>query len=187
MAETASRPRMGATVKMGIVAAVVALILAACGSTPPPETAGFGCPRIGILREAAQATTFRPGAGRDATDVAYRARIVDYGGRCSIDTGVVEVELDLRMAAQRGPAGAADRVGYRYFVAVTDAAQNILAREVFDVDFVFEGRPQVGSLEQLTQRIPLARGVDGRNYEVLVGFALTPEQVEWNRTQREAR
>jgi hypothetical protein len=70
---------------------------------------------------------------------------------------------------------------------VTDAAQNILAREVFDVDFVFEGRPQVGSLEQLTQRIPLARGVDGRNYEVLVGFALTPEQVEWNRTQREAR
>jgi hypothetical protein len=162
-------------------------MLAACGSTPPQETAGFGCPRIGILREAAEATTFRPGAGRDATDVAYRARIVDYGGRCAIDAGMVEVELDLRMAALRGPGAAGDRIGYQYFVAVTDPAQNILAREAFDVDFVFEGRPQAGSLEQLTQRIPLPRGVDGRNYEILVGFALTPEQVEWNRTQGDAR
>lgn len=162
-----------------------ALLLAACASGPPPETAGFGCPRVGIVRDAASATTFRPGPGRDATDVQARAEILDYRGNCSYDRdGSLDVELDVAIGAERGPALAGERLPVDYFVAIVDGAQNVLAREAFRVDIDFAGQRAASAVDQLGQRIPLPRGVDGRNYEILVGFVLSADQLAWNRRDR---
>ncbi|HZH25570.1 MAG TPA: hypothetical protein VEY95_00145 [Azospirillaceae bacterium] len=169
---------------MGLLTASVAVVplLAACASDDR-ATAGLGCPQVGIVRDVASVTTFRPGSGRDPTDVVSRARIHDYGGRCAYEQGGVVVELDLKMAAQPGPAMSGNQATYTYFVAVLDGAQNVLAREQFPVQFEFKGPQPVQMTEPLSPRIPLAAGVDGRGYEILVGWVVDAAQLEWNRTQ----
>ena len=46
---------------------------------PPP------CPPIYILSDASHITKYRPGTGRDLTDVDMEAEIIAYKGQCSYD------------------------------------------------------------------------------------------------------
>jgi len=189
-ARDALRPQMGiraASVLPRVAAAVAgALVLAACAGGRPDETAGFGCPNVGILRDAATATAFRPGPGRDATDVQARAEILDFRGGCTYGRdGALDVELDVAIGAERGPALAGERLPVDYFVAIVDGAQNVLARQAFRVELDFDGERVATAVEPLGQRIPLPSGVDGRNYEILLGFVLSADQLAWNRRGRE--
>jgi len=46
------------------------------------------------------------------------------------------------------------------------------------------GRRRAGAREELLERIPLGAGKSGSDYEILVGFDLTPDQLAYNRKQR---
>jgi hypothetical protein len=169
---------------------VSVLPLAACsgsGSKAPDATAAtsqaLGCPRVTIVRDAAEVTRFREGGGRDLTDVKSRARLMDFTGGCEYDRNGVTVNLNLVVGAERGPAAARDANGtYRYFVAITDPGGQIVAKREFDTTIDFS--PNVGrggSVEELTQQIPLAEGASAASYDVLVGFQLAPEELAFNR------
>ena len=169
-------------------AALALFVLAACQqgpSAPPPP-----CPNIVIVRDAAELTQFLPGPGRDLTDVTLEARIADFQGFCETDledngTGTVEVELQLIMAATRGPAAATRDATVRYFVAIADTDETILAREVFETSINFEGnRNRLGFAEELAQTIPLRAGQFGDAFNIFVGFELSDEDLAYNRRKR---
>jgi hypothetical protein len=165
------------SVPLSIVAAAIAL--SACNRTPP------ACPRATILGDGATITQFRDGPGRDLTDVLAQAEIVDAAVDCDYDRSGVDVSMQIAIAATRGPADRARVADFDYFVAVADAQRNILAKEVFRVRFNFpDTQSRVGTVEQIEPRIPLKDRAEGVNYQIVVGFQLTPEQLEWNRTQR---
>ncbi len=180
------RVRVG---KIGAGYAALALFaVAACEqgpAAPPPP-----CPDIVIVQDAAEVTQFLPGPGRDLTDVTLEARVVDFRGFCETDleddrSGAVDVELELLMVAARGPAAAGRVASVRYFVAIADKEENVLARAEFETEFTFEGnRNRIGFAEELTQRIPLRRGQLGDNFSVFVGFVLTDEGLKFNRNKR---
>lgn len=173
--------------------------LAACGGSdepdaaiaeePPPPAARpdpqpTGCPRVSIVGDAAQLVTFRPGAGRDLTDITMRGVIAGFDGGCEYFEDHVGVTMRLSIVAERGPAGSNNDANFNYFIAVADPQERILNKEIFATSVTFPvGGSQAGTLETLEYRIPLDRPASGSFYRVLVGFQLTPDQLEYNRAR----
>lgn len=163
----------------------LALFLAGCSTfnrEPPPP-----CPPVAILGETASLTQFRPGPGRDLTDVEYGVQILDYRGGCqfSSDKRSVIVELTTDIVAQRGPAMSGTTITVPYFVAVLDRNQQILTKQVFEsrIDLP-AGRRRAGVAEGTEPLIPFAEGRGPKDYSIMIGLQLTDEQLAWNRQAR---
>lgn len=163
-----------------ILLAAGLLLLAACSSNKREPA----CPRASILSDAATVTKFRDGPGRDLTDVVSRGEIVDIATQCEYDKRGVTMTLQVAIAGTRGPADRSREAAFDYFVAVADPQRNILAKEVFRVQFKFsENQTRVGTVDEIEPRIPLKDVMKAPDYQVLVGFQLTPDEIEWNRKQ----
>lgn len=167
----------------GAVAAtalVLAVVLAGCGliDSGPPKP----CPRVSILRDASSLTQFKPGPGRDLIDVRFEATFGEMSLSCKYDDNVITMTVGLQLFAARGPAADAPATELRYFVAVVDRAQRILAKETFVSNVEFpRNRNRVGVAEEIAPRIPLRRGESTADYEILVGFQLSPAELDYNR------
>ncbi len=127
---------------------------------------------------------FRPGPGRDPTDVVLEVEIAGIGTGCDFSSRntVVTVSTNIGITATRGPASQGEAVGsVNYFIAVLDRQQTILQKRVFDASIKLPvGTRRGGVADQTVQTIPL----DGRRsgeYEILVGLQLTEEQLRYNR------
>jgi hypothetical protein len=150
------------------------------------------CPDFRILADAAYYTTYRPGPGRDLTDVDVEGNFDNMRLGCltKIDKktriGIMEVDVILDFAAQRGPANTTRKAVFPYFVSVTDLDKKILYREEFKVSVDFPGN-QTGlgfRNEPITLELPLKPELTGENYIVFTGFKLTREQLDQNRARR---
>ena len=145
--------------------------------TPP-------CPRVALLADAAHLAVFRNGPGRDLTDIVYEADLGRISGQCiyTRSKSKVTVAMKLTIAAKRGPADRGGVADLPYFVAVVDRQSHILARQEFDTAIGFQpDQTQAATVEELEQIIPLKKDQPGSDFEVMVGFRLTPEQVKRNR------
>ena len=154
--------------------------LAGCGlfDRGPPKP----CPRVSILRDAGSMTQFKPGPGRDLIDVRFEATFGEMSLSCEYDEDVITMKVGLQLFAARGPAADAPATELRYFVAVVDRTQRILVKETFVsyLDFP-RNRSRVGIAEEIAPRIPLKRGESAADYEILVGFQLSPAELDYNR------
>ncbi len=162
---------------------VVGLALGGCSSFSGDKL-DLACPKVGILADTAKVTLFRPGAGRNAgpTDVVAHAVVGDYSGSCTYDETGVTIDVSLALVAERGPAMVDTQVPLNYFVAISKPDGSVVTKNVFPTTIDFPGNaPRAGSREDLQPHIPLPRGQDARSYRVLVGFQLTPDQLEYNR------
>ena len=161
---------------------LVALV-AGCSmfSKPDPRP----CPRVSVLNEAQQVTQYRPGPGRDLTDVAYVGEIGRLKSQCHYEDNQLTVGTEVTVLAERGPAADDPTVSLPVFIAVTGAGQDILAKEVFDTTVEFpSGLRQGQAVGEYEQSLHLKDGETGANYEIIVGFQLTKEQLEMNRPRR---
>ena len=169
-------PRLSAL----IVLPGMALGLAACASTAdkfaPP------CPQAGILRDAADLTRYA-GPGRDLTDLALAGRITGLNGKCSRgERNVTNVTVSVGLELSRGPA-ARDRVAeLSYFVAVAEG-ERILDKRVFPLRAEFPANTDKVSLggDDVELVLPTPPEKSAAAYRVLVGFQLTPQELEQNR------
>ncbi|MHA1565454.1 MAG: hypothetical protein ACTSX7_09095 [Alphaproteobacteria bacterium] len=171
-----------------MVAGIAALTLAACSS---PNVASIPpCPNVVIVDDIAQMTKFLDGPGRDLTDVVLEVRIASFDGSCVTDpdagaAGEVSVDLILVVEATRGPANANNQGQYDFFIAIAETEGDIVAKRVFPGEVVFEGnRNRVAAQEELTQMIPLRPGENGADYDILIGFQLSDEELVYARQQR---
>ncbi len=163
--------------------AILLLALAACTSTQPPPAGG--CPKVAVLGELAELVRFRPGAGRDLTDVELQVKFSTLASGCRYDKQSVETEIDIEVEAGRGPAMGQSKATFQYFAAVTNPAGEIVAKETFDAMVEFKGNTtRLVVADQLTPRIPLADRNSGPNWGILLGLQLTDEQREWIRQRR---
>jgi hypothetical protein len=177
-----AKPNIGTAGKNtgAVVAVALAGILAGCSSGPDPEAAQR-CPRVAVVADAALAEQFRPGPGRDLTDLASRAQIIEISGGCAYDEGGVTVTVNMPIVVERGPALSGGEVEYAYFVAVTDLDWNVIAKRTFPVRFRFDsGSGFAAAVEELEQAIPLQSQRQAAEYQVLIGFDLDREQLRRN-------
>lgn len=196
-----------------LLAALFAFPLAACASdgaqeaqgpdaTPPSAIARiFGadadapnagpCPLMGVLYDSSRVVQFaNPGQERLA-NVTYTGEIRGVRGFCRYVGGEpIVMDLEIDMAFGKGPAAEAETHAYRYWVAVTRRDIAPIARQVFEIPVEFpRGADRVAGTYDV-RRIVIPRAnetISGANFEILVGFELTPEQLEFNREGKRFR
>ncbi|MDE1173041.1 MAG: hypothetical protein PW790_05105 [Parvibaculaceae bacterium] len=168
-------------------AAVLPLMLAACGTTSD-EKAAFAaahpCPRIAVLGGAEQVVVF-DGRGTDITNVVARAEIQKSALTCEYDEDEKTISMDLGFngLAELGPAATGSELHLRGFVAVTRGDDTVIRKTFVDVPVVFDKGSQkmhfVSTLEDNV--LSYSDSVDGSTYEILVGFQLSPDQLAYNK------
>ena len=179
------RGAMTAPRKAGVGALALAVVLAAgaCGLRGPD--APSPCPDVSVLAGGERLVLFGPGPGRGAADVAVEAEISSLGSTCGYAGGSVEVETSFEIVSTRGPEADVDAATVEFFAAVVDPDGRVIAKETFESRAGFPaGSRRVAVEEVVTQRIPVSGPDAGRRYQVLIGFQLTPEQLEYNESRR---
>lgn len=148
------------------------------------------CPLLGVLYDSSRLVEFKQPGERFA-NVGFTGEIRGVRGLCRYTaTSPIELAMEIDMAFGRGPLAEGSSRTYRYWVAVTRKDQAPIHKEYFDVTVEFpRGVDRMAGPERI-EKIVIPRAnetISGANFEVLVGFDLTPEQVEFNRAGKRFR
>ena len=168
---------------LGLSAMLLASGCAAVESLDTTPNAG-PCPVAGALYDANRLVEIN-GPERHE-NVGFTGSIERVRSFCRyLGANPVNMEIEIDFAFGKGPKAASARRSYPVFVTVTRRDRSVLAKERFDVNVVF---PPGKDIVRMTEKVPgivIPRAnetIAGTNFEVIVGFDLTPEQVAYNRS-----
>jgi hypothetical protein len=152
-------------------------------SLPQLRNAG-PCPYVKVLYDAARYVELKDNQTL-ATSVGYTGEIETLASACEYKGDEpIRVQARVLFGLGRGPAAAGAQKTYRYWVAVTDRNRAILAKQYFDLPVAFgPGEDRMEKVEDITG-IVIPRNdikVSGANFEVLIGFDVTPDMATFNR------
>lgn len=102
----------------------------------------------------------------------------------------INVDMAIAMDFGRGPAAEGNTHTYNYFITVTRTDRVVISKQVFPVTVRFDrGEDRVRVIQEFNNiEIPRATPTTaGTNFEIIVGFELTPEQIEFNRSGQRFR
>jgi len=154
--------------------------------TPAPlrERPNAGpCPFVRILYDAARYVEFE-GGQQSYSAVGYTGEIEGIEADCTYrEADPIRIDMNILFQLGRGPQAESGRRTYRYWIAVTERNSAILAKQYFDLPVDFDGGDRTYVTEEIRGLTIPRRDitVSGANFEVLVGFDVTPEMAEFNR------
>ena len=158
---------------------------------PLPATANAGpCPYVKVLYDAARYVELK-NAEEKSEAVGWTGEIQGVRSACAYK-GVEPIHLMIAVdfGLGRGPQAVGHSKQYRYWVAVTARNTVVLDKQYFDVVGEFKpGEDRINVSDRL-QNITIPRAdakVSGSNFEVLVGFDVTPEMADFNRLGKRFR
>ena len=130
--------------------------------------------------------------GQEAPEaVGYTGEIQGLQATCEYKGAEpIREHLSVGFAFGKGPMARVMHKDYRYWVAVTVRNLAILDKQYFTVAADFpKGADRVNYVDKLADIvIPRAKaGVSGSNFEILVGFDVTPEMADFNRLGKRFR
>ena len=146
------------------------------------------CPRVALLSEAGTITRFQPGPGRDILDIDFQGDVGDIIASCEfpdVKDGVrrVTVQVAPVFVFTRGAANRDPTINFTYFVSVV-RDEDILMKEQFAAQTQFPAnRARVVVRDDdpaISIDIPLPYKAAEYEYEVLVGFQLSAEELAYN-------
>lgn len=159
--------------------------------SPLPQLRNAGpCPFVKTLYDAARYVEFKDGREASA-NVGFSGEIQGISAGCQYkDEEPIEVAMEVLFELGRGPQAEGRSKTFRYWVAVTDRNRAVLAKEFFELPVTFkEGEDRVYVREQLN-RIVIPRAeitTSGSNFEILIGFEVTPQMAAFNREGKRFR
>ena len=163
------------------------------GSNAPslPQLRNAGpCPYVKVLYDAARYEEFKDNREASAA-VMYSGEIQGISAGCAYKGAQpITVQMQLLFSLGKGPAATETHKTYRYWVAVTHRNAGVLAKEYFDLPVTFPAGQDRVSLTETLGGITIPRNdikVSGGNFEVLVGFDVTPQMAEFNRDGKRFR
>jgi hypothetical protein len=133
------------------------------------------------LADTELVTIFVPNA--DPPAVAAQATLSRVNSACQANSERVEVELAFQIDALRGATTEAAVIELPFFVAVTDAQGRVLGKDIFYSRMTFDTAGIAGQVEQLVETIPLADGELPVNFQIILGFQLTPQELQYNQAR----
>ena len=157
---------------------------------PLPALRNAGpCPFVKVLYDAGRYHEFE-GGRETASAVMYSGEIQGISAGCEYrDDDPIEVRVELLFSLGKGPQATSDQKTYRYWVAVTDRNRAVIAKEWFDLPVKFDGEDRVNVRDTL-EGIVIPRAAvttSGSNFEVLIGFEVTPQMAAFNREGKRFR
>jgi hypothetical protein len=158
---------------------------------PLPQLRNAGpCPFVKVLYDAGRYVEFKNGKEASA-DVGYSGEIQGISAGCAYkDDQPITVAMEVLFELGKGPQAEGSSKTYRYWVAVTKRNQAVIEKKYFDLPVKFApGQDRLYVTEQIGEiTIPRASvTTSGSNFEVLVGFDVTPQMAEFNREGKRFR
>ncbi|HUO23293.1 MAG TPA: Tat pathway signal sequence domain protein [Caulobacteraceae bacterium] len=152
---------------------------------PLPDVNNVGpCPFVKVLYDAARYVELKD--NRESVEaVGYTGEIQTLSSACQYkNDDPIRVQMQVLFELGRGPQAQGSSKTYRYWVAVTDRNRDVIDKAYFNLPVTFPaGQDRVTYTDTLKGiTIPRANAkVSGANFEVLVGFDVTPEMIAFNR------
>jgi hypothetical protein len=148
------------------------------------------CPFVKVLYDAGRYVELE-GARESASAVKWSGEIQGVEASCRYKGDEpITLDVDVLFSLGRGPKADAQTKQYRWWVAVTQRNREVLAKEYFALNAEFQpGRDRLTASERLGGiTIPRRdKDVSGANFEVLIGFDVTPEMAAFNRDGKRFR
>ena len=164
-----------------LILATVSTALASCSDDKKAAL----CPGAATLVDASALTVFQPGASADPTHALYRIAISNVTSSCDIDANARTADsgLVLHFVATRAPSALAVQYRVPYFVAVRQGA-DIQSKKVYWLTLSFAaGETSAAFSRELdSTTVKIADDKQPYDYQLVTGFQLTPEQLQYNRS-----
>lgn len=172
------RPWGGAaTLRLTVLSA---LVLAGCTTN---DQRGL-CPSANILVPASTLTVFRQNAPADPSGELYTVWMSNMKTGCDFDKRelVTDSRVHILFKATRAPSAQAGTYKVPYFVAVAHKGSRVMAKKLFVVSISFAAGETRTSFEDTVDStvIHMARGNKIGEYEIVAGFQLTQDQLDYN-------
>jgi len=147
------------------------------------------CPYVKILYDAARYVEFT-GERQAAAQVAYTGEIQGVESRCAYQSDEpIRVDMVVSFALGKGPTAPASTKNYRWWIAVTERNKAVFYKQYFDMPTQFNAGDRV-TVEQTIEGLTIPRAsatTSGSNFEILIGFDVTPQMADFNREGRRFR
>jgi len=157
---------------------VLSLIAVSCNKNPFVVTQ-INCPAVAIVSNTGNLFRFASD-DRNQEDVLFSANISAINTECLQGEGVIET-VEFNISVRRGPQLGSEEVIIPYFVALMRDNNLITAKRIYEVKVRFaQGEDFVTIRETIVQafeEVDIARRYD---YELLVGFQLTADELAFN-------
>ena len=157
---------------------------------PLPALRNAGpCPFVKSLYDAHRYVEFKDNREASAA-VGWSGEIQGISAGCEYkDDQPIQVTVEVLFELGKGPQAEGRTTTYRYWVAVTQRNQSVIAKEYFDLPVNFGSDDRKLVTEQL-KGIVIPRAdikTSGSNFEVLVGFDVTEQMAAFNRDGKRFR
>ncbi len=148
------------------------------------------CPFVKVLYDAARYQEFKD--NKEATTAAeWTGEINGISSDCAYKgTDPIQVAMDISFSLGRGDAADGHSKTFHYWVAVTEKDKTVLAKQDFELPVTFENGQQKIDVNTRIEDIVIPRAnitVAGSNFEVLVGFDVTQQMIDFNRDGKHFR
>lgn len=145
------------------------------------------CPDVAVLEELNSLYEFTSFNSPTPDNSISTVWITGLDIKCKVTSENTELFIDLIFESHLGPKaevldGQNTVVKAPYFVALTDSRGNIVAKKVHSVDMSFKSRDDyIIDKQTITQKLSKEKILSYGGVEVLIGFQLTEEQLNYNR------
>jgi len=148
-------------------------------SEPPP------CPSAGTLVDAATITEFAKARSTADSNIRYQAEITRSAYDCSVSGNNVTGTVGIVGEVSLGRRGRAGEITLPLFVAVTIRDAEVVTKRFETVDVTIPKGQKRATFEKIIPNFEfnIRTGRKTVDYELLIGFNLSPEQVAYNRDQ----
>jgi len=144
---------------------------------------------VKVLYDAARYEEFKDNQ-ESASQVVYTGEIQGISAGCEYKSDdPIHVAMQVLFALGKGPQATSDEKTYQYWVAVTDRNREVIAKQWFSLPVKFDGQDRVLVRDNI-EGIVIPRAsitTSGSNFEVLIGFEVTPEMAAFNRDGKRFR
>jgi hypothetical protein len=148
------------------------------------------CPYVKVLYDAARYEEFKDGRLTPAA-AEFTGEITGLTATCEYKgSEPITVKMTVDFALGRGPMAQGLSKDYRYWVAVTERNEMVLGKQDFAVRGQFPAGTDRIDVQDKVQGIVIPRAkttTSGTNFEILVGFDVTPEMAAFNRDGKRFR
>jgi hypothetical protein len=160
------------------VAGLLAVGLAGCADNPF-EVVQINCPAVAIVSNTGTVTHFQ-GDGRNMDDVLYNATISSLNSSCQQE-GSIRFDVAFHINAEAGPKFKDDSITLPYYVVLLRDNHLITAKKVYQTTLYFSpGATHAAKTETIVQTFDNIDIASRYDYELLIGFQLSPEEVSYN-------
>ena len=150
----------------------------------PGVNAAGPCPFVKVLYDASRYVELKNGK-ESPSEAGYTGEIQNIQADCSYKgADPIDVQMQVNFQLGRGPQATGMTKQYHYWVAVTRRNEMVLAKNNFDLNVTFPAGSDRVAVSDRLNGISIPRRdskVNGANFEILVGFDVTPEMAEFNR------